>query len=100
MTARTDWQDFGLLPGVDGHDVLSAMASRNGTRTATTAQRQRWWRRQHHGQPRPPKDRAARWLRNAMIALGVLAVIAAVVSFAAQYQMVLAVQGDPGDCGA
>ena len=93
MTARTDWQDFGLPPGVDGHDVLSATASRNGTRTATTAQRQRWWRRQHHGQPRPPKDRAARWLRNAMIALGVLAVIAAVVSFAAQYQMVLAYKG-------
>ena len=45
MTARTDWQDFGLPPGVDGHDVLSATASRNGTRTATTAQRRRWWRR-------------------------------------------------------
>jgi hypothetical protein len=93
MSANAEWQDFGLPPGVDGRAILSATASRNGTRTATMAQPRRWWRRQHHGQQRLPKDRAVRWLRNAMIALGVLAVITAVVSFAAQYQMVLAYKG-------
>jgi hypothetical protein len=36
------------------------------------------------------KDRAATWLRNAMIALGLLAAAAAVVSFEAQYRMVYA----------
>src|SRR5215470_7505380 len=93
MSANAKWQNFGLPPGVDGHDILSATASRNGTRTATVVQPRRWWHRQYHGQERLPKDRAARWLRNAMIALGVLAAIAAVVSFAAQYQMVLAYKG-------
>jgi Protein of unknown function (DUF2637) len=42
--------------------------------------------------PRPgagkDRDRAAAWLRNAMIGLGALAVSAAVVSFAAQFHMV------------
>lgn len=36
------------------------------------------------------RDRSGTWLRNAMLALGLLAVCAAVVSFAAQYQMVYA----------
>jgi len=36
------------------------------------------------------KDRAGTWLRNAMIALGLLAAAAAVVSFEAQYRMVYA----------
>ena len=40
-----------------------------------------------------PKDRAGTWLRNAMIALGLLAAAAAVVSFAAQYHMVYAAKG-------
>ena len=34
------------------------------------------------------KDRAARWLRNAMLALGALAIAAAAVSYAAQFAMV------------
>ena len=37
---------------------------------------------------RGDKDTAARWLRGAMLALGILAVAAAVVSFAAQFAMV------------
>jgi hypothetical protein len=50
---------------------------------------------------RPPggngkeRDRAAAWLRNAMIALAVLAMAAAVVSWTAQYRMVLAVKQLP-----
>jgi hypothetical protein len=42
------------------------------------------------GGGREQKDRAATWLRNAMIALGLLAAAAAVVSFEAQYRMVFA----------
>ena len=41
-------------------------------------------------QAAPHRDRPARWLAVAMAALGVLAAAAAVVSFAAQYRMVLA----------
>jgi hypothetical protein len=40
-----------------------------------------------------PEDQAGRWLRNAMIALGLLAAAAAVVSFEAQYRMVFAAKG-------
>lgn len=40
-----------------------------------------------------PKDQAGTWLRNAMIALGLLAAAAAVVSFEAQYRMVYAAKG-------
>jgi hypothetical protein len=40
------------------------------------------------------KDRAARWLRNAMLALGALAVAAAVVSFTAQFDMIVSVRHD------
>jgi hypothetical protein len=40
-----------------------------------------------------PKDQAGRWLRSAMIALGLLAAAAAVVSFEAQYRMVFAAKG-------
>lgn len=39
-----------------------------------------------------PKDKAATWLRNAMVALAVLAVAAAVVSYAAQFKFVYAVK--------
>lgn len=42
--------------------------------------------------PKPPKDRAATWLRNAMIALGFLALCAAAVSWTAQYQLVFDVK--------
>jgi hypothetical protein len=40
------------------------------------------------------KDRAGTWLRVAMVALGILAAAAAVVSYAAQYQLVRAVKTD------
>jgi hypothetical protein len=40
----------------------------------------------------PTKDRAATWLRNAMIALGLLALCAAVVSWTAQYRLVFDVK--------
>jgi hypothetical protein len=84
------WQDFGLSPGLDGHDVLAATASRSGTKRAITAQRRRWRMRR----PRVPgeRDRAVLWLRNAMIALGLLAAAAAVVSFAAQFNMIVSVR--------
>lgn len=45
------------------------------------------------GGGRPGKDRPARWLMAAMVALAVLAAAAAVVSFAAQYRMVFAAKG-------
>jgi hypothetical protein len=92
MSARTTWQDWGLPPNVDGHDVLAATASSSGTRTATMVQRRRWSVRQPRGLGE--RDRAAVWLRNAMIALGLLAAAAAVVSFSAQYLMVLDYRGN------
>jgi hypothetical protein len=42
--------------------------------------------------PEPGKDRAATWLRNAMIALGLLAFCAAAVSWTAQYRLVFDVK--------
>lgn len=46
--------------------------------------------------PRPGvKDRPARWLTLSMVALAVLATASAVVSYAAQYRMVLAAKGAP-----
>jgi hypothetical protein len=81
------WRDFGLPPGLDGRDVLAATASTSGAKTAITAQRvrRRIWR------PRAPgeRDRAVLWLWNAMIALGMLAAAAAVVSYAAQFNMIV-----------
>lgn len=41
----------------------------------------------------PHRDRPARWLAVAMVSLGVLAAASAVVSYAAQYRMVLAAKG-------
>jgi hypothetical protein len=85
------WQDFGLPPGQDGHDVLAARASRRGTKTAIAAQRRGWsMRRRVPGE----RDRAVLWLRNAMIALAALAAAAAVVSFAAQFNMIVSVRHD------
>jgi hypothetical protein len=52
-------------------------------RTTTTAEHER------------PKDRASVWLRNAMIALGLLAFCAAVVSWEAQYRLVFDVKQLP-----
>ena len=40
----------------------------------------------------PTQDRASRWLRNAMLALGLLAACAAVVSWTAQFRLVYAVK--------
>jgi hypothetical protein len=92
VSTRATWQDFGLPPRLDGHDVMAATASRNGTRTVTTAQRRQWGVRRP-GRP-GERDRASIWLRNAMIALGALAAAAAIVSFSAQYLIVLAYRGD------
>jgi hypothetical protein len=90
---RNGWPD-----GIGDGQVRGARFQRHDDGTATSTvlfdqdgrRRGRFRRRRGQGQP---KDRAARWLRNAMIALGVLAVIAAVVSFAAQYHMVLSYKG-------
>jgi hypothetical protein len=49
--------------------------------------------------PKAEKDRGAAWLRNAMIALGVLAVASAVVSFTAQYRLVFAAKHIPAIAG-
>jgi hypothetical protein len=92
VSTRATWQDFGLPPGLDGHDVLAATASKSGRKTAITARRRRW-RLRRPGVP-GERDRAVLWLRNAMIALGVLAAAAAVVSFAAQFDMIVSVRHD------
>src|SRR5690348_13149868 len=94
MSMRTTWEAFGLPPGQDGHEVLAATASRNGHRTATTAERRRWWQRDRR--PRAERDRAATWLRVAMVALGLLAGTAAAVSFQAQYVLVSEVKTTAG----
>ena len=66
----------GFLPPVpvNGHQIVHlAMNGKQGKQ----------------GKPgKPAKDRGAKWLRNAMIALGILAAVAAVVSYSAQYQLV------------
>src|ERR1022692_831667 len=67
----------GLTPNGDGHRVLNVRAFSRGDTDDSR------------------KDRSATWLRNAMLALGLLAVAAAVVSFAAQYRMVLAAKNVP-----
>jgi hypothetical protein len=48
----------------------------------------------------PTKDRGAGWLRNAMTALGLLALCAAVVSWTAQFRLVFAVKPDRLTAGA
>ena len=78
--ADRDWHPFGLA------DEDYAEPDRNGIR---------WL---HLGRGNGPKDarpkhQAGQWLRNAMIALGLLAAAAAVVSFTAQYRMVDAAKG-------
>jgi hypothetical protein len=73
-----DWRPFGLTrddfppPGKDGLRVVNLTPD---------------------ARRKEPKDRAGTWLRNAMIALGLLALAAAVVSYAAQYHMVYAAKG-------
>src|SRR5262249_9117619 len=87
----TTWEYFGLPPETSDRDVVAASASSNGNRAAIVAPRRRWRRRDRV--QAAPRDRAVLWLRNAMIALGALAIAAAVVSFAAQFHMVYAYRG-------
>lgn len=73
----------------NGHDLVAGRANRQGT-ILVTQPRHFWpWLNRPARQPRE-KDRAGAWLRNAMIALTALAAAAVVVSFRAQYTMVLA----------
>ena len=76
---------FAARPGEPGRlapEVVSAMNQRL-TRPPLARARAAW----------PGKDRPARWLTVSMLALAVLAAAAAVVSFSAQYRMVLAAKG-------
>jgi len=77
MTADTAWEPFGI-PGEEYDQAQERTGRRvlNLTLPRLGAGRER--------------DRGGAWLRNAMIGLGLLAVAAAVVSFAAQYHMVYA----------
>jgi hypothetical protein len=76
MTADTRWQPFGLTEA-----DFAATPERDGVRAVTLSLHRP---RGRAGQA----DRAAAWLRNAMIGLGGLAAAAAVVSFEAQFVMV------------
>jgi cell division septum initiation protein DivIVA len=69
------WKPFGIPDGAYG-----PAGRRNGVRVLNLTLR---------NPENSGKDRAGVWLRNAMIALAVLAAAAAVVSFQAQYRMVL-----------
>jgi hypothetical protein len=83
MTTRT-WQPFGIPDELaDKMAADATVARRDGVRIVNL-------RLTGRAGDRAGRDRAASWLRNAMIALGVLAAAAAVVSFAAQYRLVLA----------
>jgi len=85
-----------LFGGVTGHDVLGARTNARGSVVITKAHhfpRLTWLNRRPRD--RQPKDRAAIWLRNAMLALAALAICAAVVSWTAQYLMVLSVKHTP-----
>jgi hypothetical protein len=77
VTTDTSWEPFGIPD--EEYDQAPA---RDGTRVLNLT-----LRRPGAGKER---DRAAAWLRSAMIGLGALAAAAAVVSFAAQYRMVFA----------
>lgn len=75
MTADTRWRPFGI-----SDEEYGEPDAHRGVRVLNLRLAGR----------RGQKDRAAAWLRNAMIALGLLAAAAAVVSFEAQYRMVFA----------
>ena len=75
MSANARWQPFGIADEQYGEPD-----PRHGVRILNL----------RLGGGREQGDRAGSWLRNAMIALGLLAAAAAVVSFAAQYRLVLA----------
>ena len=81
MSAEKTWKPFGI------DDSEFGDTARNGTRILNVSMRR-------------PKDEntadpSARWLRSAVIGLGLLAAAAAAVSFAAQYQLILAAKGVP-----
>ena len=78
MATDARWQPFGLAEA-----DFAAEPERDGVRAVTLSLRRP---RSKAGR----SDQATTWLRCAMIALGVLAAAAAVVSFAAQYRMVFA----------
>jgi hypothetical protein len=69
-----EWRPFGIPPG-----AFEPYPRVNGVKIANVQLGQ-------------AKDRAAAWLRNAMIALAVLATAAAVVSWTAQFRMVFGVK--------
>src|ERR1022692_4836873 len=72
-------QDFDPVPAVaNGHKIVNPPLLRR---------------------PKAQRDRGAAWLRNAMIALGFLAVASAVVSFTAQYRLVFAAKHIPAIAG-
>lgn len=84
MTGDT-WRPFGLA------DPVADQAGAIGSTAAPRVVNLRLSGKDGNGSA----DRAARWLRCAMIALGLLAGAAAAVSFAAQYHMVDAAKGVP-----
>jgi hypothetical protein len=84
VTADT-WRPFKLA------DPVADQAEANGGAVAPRVVNLRLTGKDGNG----GADRAARWLRCAMIALGLLAGAAAAVSFAAQYHMVYAAKGVP-----
>jgi hypothetical protein len=84
MTSDTSWQ-FGQAFGVSDDDWPDQPAE-DGIRHL-------------HVSPVSHGDRSARWLAAAMLALGVLAAAAAVVSFEAQYTMVYAAKGNSAIAG-
>src|SRR6266536_5452560 len=75
MATDTSWEPFGIPD--EEYDQAPA---RSGTRVLNLSLRRPAGDKE--------RDRAAAWLRNAMIGLGALAAAAAVVSFTAQYRMV------------
>jgi hypothetical protein len=70
------------------HVVTSAHANADGQHVYLREAWRPFRCRQREAEPRPPMDQAGQWLRNAMLALALLAATAAVVSFAAQFRMV------------
>jgi hypothetical protein len=80
MTAHDAWQPFGV-PADEYEPPAAGKAPRVLNLTLGSSKDE------------TAKDRAGTWLRNAMLALGLLAAAAAVVSFEAQYRMVLAAKG-------
>ncbi len=71
--------------GVTGKDFDTVRTGANGHKVVNLSRQRR----------EAQKDRGAAWLRNAMIALGFLAVTSAVVSFTAQYRLVFAAKHLP-----